>query len=204
MEASSSHLPSTPMLPHYYEHSELRGDASENLGNDMISRDALNVASHDTSSTTPKIEISEHDEIIPPLDARLIGSTSTVEYDSAYNQSQTIRSRLWRLIAARARVPLFWLVAFVAIIAAHALWTSSTLSEGEVLTNSRSEIDHALPIFAIVGKTGVGKSSFIDILGGRDSYGQRAGVCHGLDSCKLRPSIWHWSCRLKVCQARKT
>jgi hypothetical protein len=48
-----------------------------------------------------------------------------------------------------------------------------------------SEIDRTLPIFAMIGKTGVGKSSFIDKLGGLDVTGKHPGICHGLESCKI-------------------
>ncbi|KAG9522356.1 hypothetical protein KCV07_g3194, partial [Aureobasidium melanogenum] len=42
---------------------------------------------------------------------------------------------------------------------------------------------HALPIYALIGKTGVGKSSFIKALGGKNSRGHEAVVCHSMDSC---------------------
>jgi hypothetical protein len=43
---------------------------------------------------------------------------------------------------------------------------------------------HSLPIYALIGKTGVGKSSFIKALSGKDSHGHEAVVCHSMDSCK--------------------
>ncbi|OXV09199.1 hypothetical protein Egran_03041 [Elaphomyces granulatus] len=43
--------------------------------------------------------------------------------------------------------------------------------------------DHSLPIFAVIGRTGVGKSTFVNSLGGRHNDGNDATVCHGLDSC---------------------
>ena len=48
-------------------------------------------------------------------------------------------------------------------------------------------IDHSVPIFAIVGKTGVGKSQFINVLGGRHiEDGRPPQVGHTLASCKYR------------------
>ncbi|KAL2864110.1 nucleoside phosphorylase domain-containing protein [Aspergillus lucknowensis] len=44
-------------------------------------------------------------------------------------------------------------------------------------------LDTTRPIFGILGKTGVGKSSFIDLLGGRNRSGYPPEVCHGLESC---------------------
>ena len=51
-------------------------------------------------------------------------------------------------------------------------------------TCSNHHLDYSLTIFAVMGKTGVGKSSFIDTLGGRDCNGESPKICHGLDSCK--------------------
>jgi hypothetical protein len=46
-------------------------------------------------------------------------------------------------------------------------------------------INHWLPIFAVMGKTGVGKSTFIDVLGGRDCDNRPPRIdCGGLFSCK--------------------
>ena len=50
----------------------------------------------------------------------------------------------------------------------------------------RSDLDQEcrpLNIYAVIGRTGVGKSSFIDVLGGRDGEGREPKVCHGLQSC---------------------
>jgi len=47
---------------------------------------------------------------------------------------------------------------------------------------------HSLPIYALIGKTGVGKSSFIKALSGKDSHGHEAVVCHSMESCKPHPS----------------
>ncbi|KAK2773124.1 hypothetical protein FQN53_004266 [Emmonsiellopsis sp. PD_33] len=44
-------------------------------------------------------------------------------------------------------------------------------------------LDPRRPIFGVLGKTGVGKSTFIDILGGRNSSGHPPVICHGLESC---------------------
>ncbi|GES66309.1 purine and uridine phosphorylase [Aspergillus terreus] len=44
-------------------------------------------------------------------------------------------------------------------------------------------LDPTRPIFGILGKTGVGKSSFIDLLGGRNRSGHPPEICHGLESC---------------------
>lgn len=40
-----------------------------------------------------------------------------------------------------------------------------------------------LNIYAIIGRTGVGKSTFIGALGGKDGDGREPEVCHGLQSC---------------------
>lgn len=59
---------------------------------------------------------------------------------------------------------------------------------------SHPEIDASLPVFAILGKTGVGKSTFIETLGGRNvKTGDVPAVCHGLASCafvNLRSRIY--------------
>lgn len=50
--------------------------------------------------------------------------------------------------------------------------------------------DLANPVIAIVGATGTGKSSFIDILGGVDGSGKRPVIGHELQSCmftRIRP-----------------
>jgi ABC-type branched-subunit amino acid transport system ATPase component len=70
---------------------------------------------------------------------------------------------------------------------------SKGLGSNEVNTCSLSAgvaFDHSLPIFAVIGRTGVGKSTFINSLGGRNNDGNDATVCHGLDSCKL-PVSWN-------------
>lgn len=54
--------------------------------------------------------------------------------------------------------------------------------------DSYKGIDHSVPIFAIMGKTGVGKSQFINVLGGRHiEDGRPPQVGHALESCKYRP-----------------
>ena len=45
-------------------------------------------------------------------------------------------------------------------------------------------INHSIPIFAIMGKTGVGKSKFIQVLGGENiTERHQPEVGHGLESC---------------------
>lgn len=47
-----------------------------------------------------------------------------------------------------------------------------------------SDLNASWPVFAILGKTGVGKSSFIEVLGGRTlATGSSPEVCDGLESC---------------------
>jgi GTP-binding protein EngB required for normal cell division len=47
-----------------------------------------------------------------------------------------------------------------------------------------TELNTSWPVFAILGKTGVGKSSFIDVLGARNlTTGLGPVVCEGLESC---------------------
>jgi hypothetical protein len=48
-------------------------------------------------------------------------------------------------------------------------------------------INHRLPIFAVMGKTGVGKSTFIDVLGGRDCDNRPPRIdCGGYFRVSLR------------------
>jgi hypothetical protein len=47
-----------------------------------------------------------------------------------------------------------------------------------------SDLNASWPVFAILGKTGVGKSSFIEVLGGHTpATGSSPEVCDGLESC---------------------
>ena len=47
-----------------------------------------------------------------------------------------------------------------------------------------------IPIIAVMGKTGAGKSSFIDALGGRNAVtGEKPHIGHGLGSSNTQPSI---------------
>jgi hypothetical protein len=71
------------------------------------------------------------------------------------------------------------------------LWIAQIRLIGRILETSGaitlqpwSGLDPTLPIFAIIGKTGVGKSSFINELKGRNASGKAPDICHGLDSCK--------------------
>lgn len=47
------------------------------------------------------------------------------------------------------------------------------------------EVDSNYPIFAILGRTGVGKSSFIKLLGGQNEKGDTPEVGHGLEPCEF-------------------
>jgi hypothetical protein len=58
---------------------------------------------------------------------------------------------------------------------------------GAISAQPWSGLDPTLPIFAIIGKTGVGKSSFINELEGRNASGKPPDICHGLYSCKSSP-----------------
>lgn len=44
-------------------------------------------------------------------------------------------------------------------------------------------VDREAPIFAVIGETGVGKSSFINSLGGRSSSNDAPEICDTLDTC---------------------
>jgi predicted GTPase len=49
---------------------------------------------------------------------------------------------------------------------------------------------YEIPIIAVMGKTGAGKSSFIDALGGRHAVSrERPDIGHGLGSSNTRQSI---------------
>ena len=58
----------------------------------------------------------------------------------------------------------------------------ASLGLGAVLLGP--EINPAYPIFAIIGRTGVGKSTFIKVLGGLNNTRQAPDVCHGLETCR--------------------
>jgi hypothetical protein len=52
-------------------------------------------------------------------------------------------------------------------------------------------LDPKAPIFAIMGKTGVGKSTFIDLLGGREvKTKERPVVGDSLESCKFVSTVY--------------
>lgn len=56
--------------------------------------------------------------------------------------------------------------------------------------NRRSKLDTSLPLFAILGATGVGKSSFITTLGGRHVKTDKPpGIGHQLESREFSKAI---------------
>lgn len=87
-----------------------------------------------------------------------------------------------------------WFIAFIAVLAGLILLLRLGASDhlpiplrpsaSSFSTTASSGIDPTRPIFAIMGKTGVGKSSFIDKLGGRNSSGGAPEICHGMDICE--------------------
>ena len=58
--------------------------------------------------------------------------------------------------------------------------------------------DHESPIIAVMGETGVGKSSMIRALDGRNTSGHLPDVSHNLQPCGREPvsicSLWKMSC----------
>ena len=58
------------------------------------------------------------------------------------------------------------------------------ISEWEIQASLEREC-HSLPTFAVMGKTGVGKSTFIEAVGGYNGTGHSPRTCAGLSSCKL-------------------
>ncbi|KAF2833840.1 hypothetical protein CC86DRAFT_277603, partial [Ophiobolus disseminans] len=64
------------------------------------------------------------------------------------------------------------------------------LLPGPTLPTTSSPTD---PIIAVVGATGAGKSSFIEMLGGRDASGNKPGVGHNLESCTRNVTWYHAS-----------
>lgn len=43
----------------------------------------------------------------------------------------------------------------------------------------------AISVFVLMGKTGAGKSSFINLLNGTDAFGRKPVVSDGIDSCNV-------------------
>lgn len=89
---------------------------------------------------------------------------------------------------------LSWFIVFIAVLTAFilplVLQASGHLpiplqpTASSISTTEYTGIDPKYPIFAILGKTGVGKSSFIAKLGARNSSGGAPEICHGMDTCK--------------------
>lgn len=83
----------------------------------------------------------------------------------------------WRVIK---QIPL--LMAFFYILGFLSIENPLT-REPKTLHSDLDQDCRPLNIYAVIGRTGVGKSTFIDILGGRDGEGHGPKVCHGLQSC---------------------
>ncbi|KAL9095520.1 MAG: hypothetical protein Q9165_002391 [Trypethelium subeluteriae] len=79
--------------------------------------------------------------------------------------------------------PFYYLAASVIIVSAILL---ASIQRAE-FTWLRTSVDKRLhpeyTIFAIIGRTGVGKSSFIHVLGGRNESNGAPEICHGSESC---------------------
>lgn len=95
---------------------------------------------------------------------------------------QTLRAAT--VLTRRLLVRISWVLAVLlaVLLAIYGIFSAPLASSPH---SNRPSLDPSLPVFAILGQTGVGKSTLIKTLGGRNLNTTRAPeICAGLESCK--------------------
>ncbi|KAI9681692.1 MAG: hypothetical protein M1822_007044 [Bathelium mastoideum] len=127
-----------------------------------------------SSTLEPEVKI----ELAPVPEPPLIPQNHLLIETFRQYGTRSIPEIQWDLLI---RAALYIIAVFALILP----WMPDGRIKSDLTMHQTQELHPEYPIFAVIGKTGVGKSSFINVLGGRNYSADAPEICHGLETCKF-------------------